>query len=119
MVRVSSSVTAKRRKKRVLKKTKGQFLKRRTSYSHGKKGLIKAMQYAYRDRRTKKRAFRRVWIVRIKAACEEAGMAYSRFIKGLAVAKININRKMLAELAVSAPDAFRKLVDAAKAAKTS
>ena len=117
MVRVSSSVTAKRRKKSVLKKTKGQFLKRRTNFKQAKKSLIKGMQFAYRDRRAKKREFRQIWIVRIKAACEEAGMAYSRFIKGLSVAKVNVNRKMLAELAVSAPDAFRKLVDVAKTAK--
>ncbi len=117
MVRVSSSVTAKRRKKSVLKRTKGQFLKRRTSYRHAKKGLIKAMQYTYRDRRRRKREFRRLWIVRIKAACEEAGIKYSRFMKGLAAAQVTLNRKMLAEIAVSSPEVFRRLVAVATTAK--
>lgn len=116
MVRVSSSVTGHRRKKRVLKRTKGQFLKRRTNFKQAKKSLIKGLQHAYHDRKAKKREYRQVWIVRIKAGCEAAGMQYSRFIKGLAVAKVEINRKVLADLAVKSPEVFRKLVDVAKTA---
>ena len=119
MVRISSSVVAKRRKKRVMKQTKGQFLKRRTNFKQAKKGLIKALQYAYRDRQTRKREFRQIWIVRIKAACEQHGIAYSRFINGLAVAKVGLNRKMLSDLAITSPDTFRQLVDVAKAAVAS
>jgi large subunit ribosomal protein L20 len=118
MVRISSSVTAKRRKKRVYKQTKGQFLKRRTNFKQAKKSLIKGLQYAYRDRRRKKRDFRSLWIVRIKAACLQEGMTYSRFISGLAVAKVGLNRKMLAEIAVSAPEVFKQLVGVAKKAAT-
>ncbi len=116
MVRVSSAITAKRRKKRVLKQTKGQFLKRRTNFKQAKKSLIKGLQSAYRDRRLRKRAFRSIWIVRTKAACEQAGITYSRFIKGLAAAKIALNRKMLSEIAISSPESFRKLVEIAKTA---
>jgi large subunit ribosomal protein L20 len=114
MVRISSSVVAKRRKKGVLKKAKGQFLKRRTNYRQAKKSLIKGMQYAYRDRRARKREFRQIWIVRIKAACNEAGIMYSRFICGLNAAKVNLNRKVLADIAVTSPEVFRKLVEIAK-----
>jgi len=117
MVRLSSSVTAHRRKKRVLKQTKGQFLKRRTNYRQAKKGLIKALQYTYRDRRRIKRDFRKIWIVRIKAACAEAGIAYSRLINGLSIAKVGLNRKMLSEMAIHSPNDFRKIVEIAKAAK--
>ena len=116
MVRISSSVTAKRRKKRVLKQTKGSFLKRRTTFKQAKKTLIKGLQYAYRDRRRKKREFRQLWIVRIKAGCLQEGMTYSRFISGLIKAKVELNRKVLAEIAVSSPEVFRKLVEIAKTA---
>jgi large subunit ribosomal protein L20 len=72
------------------------------------------MSYAYRDRKVKKREYRSLWIVRVNAACREEGIAYSRFMNGLKNAKVEINRKMLAELAVSDPDGFRKLVEVAK-----
>jgi len=114
MVRVSSSVVSRRRKKAVLKKTKGSFLKRSKNYRHAKKSLIKAQQYAYRDRRSRKREFRQIWIVRIKAACAEAGIMYSRFISGLNAAKVTLNRKVLADIAVTSPAVFRKLVEIAK-----
>ena len=118
MVRISSSVTAKRRKKRVLKQTKGQFLKRRTNFKQAKKSLIKGLQYQFRDRRRVKREYRRLWIVRIKAACLQEGMSYSRFIQGLTIAKVGLNRKMLADIAVSSPENFRKIVEMAKASAT-
>jgi large subunit ribosomal protein L20 len=116
MVRVKSSVTSKRRKKKVLKQAKGQFSQRSKRFRQAKRSVIKSMQYAYRDRKNRKRAFRRLWIARIGAASREAGLSYSRFIKGLTTAKVAVNRKMLAELAVNSPDVFRKLVDQSKGA---
>ena len=110
MVRVRSSVATRKRKKRVLKQTKGQFGHRKSRYRQAKKSLIKGMVYAFRDRKARKRDFKSLWIVRINAACRQEGIAYSRFIKGLKSAGILINRKMLAELAISAPDAFKKIV---------
>ena len=114
MVRIRHSVASKKRKKRVLKQTKGHRLQKHKRFVQAKRSLIKALVYAYRDRKVRKREFRKLWIARINAACRESGIAYSRFIKGLNDAKIEINRKMLAELAVNSPDAFRKLIEVAK-----
>jgi len=114
MVRISSSVTAHKRKKRVLKDAKGQFGKRSKNYSQAKRSIVKGLTYEFRDRKVKKREFRRLWIIRISAACREAGITYSRFIKGLADANIEINRKIISELAISSPGAFKKLVKSAK-----
>lgn len=115
MVRVRAAVSTKRRKKRVLKKAKGQFGHKSKRYAQAKRSVVKGLTYAYRDRKVKKREFKSLWIIRINAACREAGISYSRFIKGLSDAEIAINRKMLAELAVSSPAAFQKLVKEAKA----
>ena len=115
MARVKHAVSSLRKKKRVLKATKGQFGHRKSRYKQAKRSLIKAMRYAYRDRKVKKREFRALWNVRINAACRENGLTYSRFIKGLINANVEINRKSLAELAVSSPDAFKKLIELAKA----
>ncbi len=114
MVRIKHAVSSKKRKKRVLKKTKGQFGHKNRRFRQAKRSLIKGMVYAYRDRKVKKREFRNLWIIRINAACRETGLSYSRFIKGLNNANITINRKMLAELAVSEPEAFQKLVKVAQ-----
>lgn len=116
MVRVRHAVTTHKRKKRVLKQTKGQFAQRSKRYRQAKRSLIKGLTYAFRDRKVKKRQFRQLWIVRINAACQEAGITYSRFMKGLKLAKIGVDRKMIAELAVQSPDAFKKLVDMAQKA---
>jgi large subunit ribosomal protein L20 len=116
MVKIKHAVATRRRKKRLLKKTKGSFGQRSTRYQQAKNTLIKAMTYAYRDRRVKKREFRRLWILRLNAACREAGIPYSRFIKGLTEAKVAINRKMLSELAIHSPKAFEELVKVAKGA---
>ena len=116
MVRVRHAVSTHKRKKRVLKQTKGQFAQKSTRYRQAKRSLIKGLAYAFRDRKVKKRQFRQLWIVRINAACQEAGITYSRFMKGVKQAKIGVDRKMIAELAVSSPDAFQKLVDIAKKA---
>ena len=114
MVRVRHSVTTHKRKKRVLKQTKGQFAQKHTRYRQAKRSLIKGLTYAFRDRKVKTRQFRRLWIVRINAACQMAGISYSRFIDGLKKAKVEVNRKIIADLAVNAPDAFQKLVEVAK-----
>lgn len=114
MVRVRSATTAQKRKKRVLKKAKGQFGHRSRRYRQAKRSVIKGLTYAYRDRKVKKREFKRLWIIRISAACQEAGVTYSRFMNGLKKANIDIDRKVLSELAVSSPAAFKKLVKLSK-----
>ncbi len=116
MVRVNSAVSRKRRKQRVLKSAKGQFGQRSRRYLQAKRSVVKGQTYAYRDRKVKKREYRALWIVRINAACREAGVSYSRFIKGLSNAEVKIDRKMLAELAVSSPAAFAQLVKIASEA---
>ena len=119
MARVKHAVSSKRRKKRVLKQAKGQFAQRSKRYQQALRSVRRSMVYAYRDRRVKKREFKSLWIIRIKAACQESGMMYSRFMNGLKNANIAINRKVLADLAVSSPESFRKLVQVAKLAKQS
>jgi len=118
MVRVRSAVTAQKRKKRVLKKAKGQFGHRSTRYRQAKRSVVKGLSYAYRDRKVKKREFKRLWIIRINAACQEGGITYSRFINGLKKASVEIDRKVLSELAVSSPAAFKKLVKVSKEANS-
>ncbi len=119
MVRIKHSVSTHRRKKRLLRLTKGQFGQKSRRYQQARRSLKKGMTYAYRDRRTKKREIKRLWIIRINAACRESGITYSRFIKGLSDAKIRINRKMIADLAVHSPEAFKRLVQAAQEPKPS
>ncbi len=114
MVRVRSAVTAQKRKKRILKDAKGQFGHRSRRYRQAVRSVVKGLTYEFRDRKVKKREFRRLWIIRINAACQEHGMKYSRFIKGLTDAKVEINRKSISELAIHSPEAFKKLVDVAK-----
>jgi large subunit ribosomal protein L20 len=114
MVRVKHSVSTHKRKKRVLKKAKGQFLDRSKQYQQARRSLLHSMAYAYRDRKVKKREFRRLWIVRLNAACRELGITYARFVNGLKKAKVIINRKMLADLAVNDPKAFKEIVELMK-----
>lgn len=114
MVRVRGSVTAKKRKKRVLKKAKGQFGHRSKRYRQAKRSVVKGMTYAYRDRKVKKREFKRLWIIRINAACQESGVSYSRFMNSLKKAKVDIDRKVLSELAISSPSVFKKLIKLSK-----
>lgn len=116
MARIKHAVSTHKRKKRLLKKAKGQFLDRSKRYQQAKRSLAKSMVYAYRDRKVKKREIRSLWIVRINAACRESGINYSRFIKGLNAAKVTVNRKMISQLAINAPEAFRELVKVAKEA---
>ncbi len=114
MVRIKTSVASHRRRKRVLKDAKGQFGQRSRNFTQAKRSVIKGLVYEYRDRKVKKREFRRLWIIRINAACAEEGIKYSRFIKGLSDANVEINRKAIAELAVSSPEAFKELVKIAQ-----
>ena len=117
MVRIKTNVYSHKRKKRVLKEAKGQWGDRSKRYKEAAKSLTASKQYAYYDRKKKKSDFRSLWIIRINAACQELGIKYSRFIKGLKVAKIDLDRKVLADLAVTAPDAFAKIVETASKAK--
>lgn len=115
MPRVKRGVTAHARHKKILKLAKGYRGRRGNVFRVAKQAVMKAGQYAYRDRRTKKRVFRQLWIARINAASRELGMSYSQFTHGLKKAQIEIDRKMLADLAVHDKAAFGSLVDQAKA----
>ena len=110
MPRVSTGVAHNRRRKRIMKRAKGYTLGRRRLYKSAKETLIRAGQFAYRDRRNRKRDFRRLWITRITAACRQRGIAYSQFINGLKQASVELNRKMLSELAIHDPAAFDQVV---------
>lgn len=116
MPRVKRGVTARARHKKVFALSKGFSLRRNNVYRVAKQAVMRAGQYAYRDRRNKKRVFRRLWIARINAGARANGMNYSRFMNGLKKAGIELNRKMLAEIAVSDKTAFTALVEKAKAA---
>lgn len=116
MSRIKRGVTAHRRHKKVLKLAKGFRGKRKNVFKLAKNAVMKAGTNAYRDRRLKKRTFHQLWILRINNACRELDLKYSRFIYGLELAGIEINRKMLAELAVNNPDVFKEIVEQAKAA---
>lgn len=115
MARVKRGVTGRRRHKKVLKLAKGYYSARSTVYRVAKQAVIKAGQYAYRDRKAKKREFRGLWIIRINAAARIHGLSYSRFMNGLKKAEIAIDRKILAELAVFNKDAFAQLAEQVKA----
>jgi len=116
MPRVKRGVTAKARHKKVLKKAKGYYGARSRVYRVAKQAVIKAAQYAYRDRRQRKRQFRSLWIQRINAAARLNDLSYSRLIDGLNKADIEIDRKVLADLAVNDAKGFASLADKAKAA---
>src|SRR5579885_2941225 len=115
MARVKRGVTARRRHKKVLAKAKGYYNARRKVYRAAKQAVIKAGQYAFRDRRAKKRDFRALWIMRINAAARVHGLSYSRLIAGLHKAGVAIDRKLLADLAVNDANAFGLLAEQAKA----
>lgn len=114
MAKIKHSVATRRRKKRTLKAAKGFWGDRKSQYQQAKRVLMHALKYAYRDRKVKKREFRSLWIVRINAACRQAGITYSAFMSGLKKAKINLDRKILADLAVKDSHAFKKLVELVK-----
>jgi large subunit ribosomal protein L20 len=114
MPRASNAVARKRRKKKVLKQAKGYYGRKHSSYRLANEQLMRSGAYAFRDRRARKRDFRRLWITRINAAARREGMSYSEFIHGLDEAGIEVNRKMLAEIAVNDPDGFRRFVELAR-----
>ncbi|MCZ8533134.1 50S ribosomal protein L20 [Psychrobacillus psychrodurans] len=116
MPRVKSTPVTKRRRKKVLKLAKGYYGSKHTLYKVANQQVMKSFMYAYRDRRNKKRDFRRLWITRINAAARMNGLSYSRLMHGLKLAEIEVNRKMLADLAVRDSQAFTQLADAAKKA---
>ncbi len=114
MTRVKRGFKRVQRRKRMLKFAKGFYGAKGRLYRSAKEAIEKALVYAYRDRKVRKRDFRRLWIVRISAACEMRGTSYSRFMGGLKKAQVTLDRKMLADLAVRSPEAFTKLVAVAK-----
>ncbi|MCS4505690.1 50S ribosomal protein L20 [wastewater metagenome] len=115
MARVKRGVTARRRHKKVLTKAKGYYGARRKTFKVANQAVTKAGQYAYRDRRQRKREFRSLWIQRINAAARAHGLSYSRLIDGLRKAEVEVDRKMLADIAVHDPAGFGQLAEKAKA----
>jgi len=114
MVRIKRGKTAHKRRKKVLKQTKGFRWGRKSKYRLAKEALMHALSYAYRDRKRKKREFRRLWQTQINAACRELGISYSRFLNALKKKKIELNRKILAQLAKEHPEIFKKIVEKTK-----
>jgi large subunit ribosomal protein L20 len=116
MSRATNAVARRRRRKKVLKQARGYWGRKHSSYRLANEQLMRSGAYAYRDRRARKRDFRRLWIARINAAARREGMSYSEFIHGLDEAGIEVNRKMLADLAVRDPEAFRRFAELAREA---
>ena len=116
MARVKRGVTSHAKHKKVLKAVKGQWGRRKNTIRVARQAMEKAMQYAYRDRRTKKREFRSLWIQRINAGVRAEGLTYSKFISGLSKSGIKLDRKILAEIAYDNPEAFKTIVKKAQAA---
>ena len=116
MARVKRGVTSKAKHKKVLKKVKGQWGRRKNTIRIARQAMEKAIQYAYRDRRNKKREFKSLWIQRINAGVRSEGLTYSKFINGLSKSGIKIDRKILAEIAYDNPQAFKTIVKKAQAA---
>ena len=116
MARVKRGVTARSKHRKVLRKAKGYYGARRKVFRVAKQAVIKAGQYAYRDRRQRKRQFRALWIARINAAARDHDLSYSRLIHGLKLAEIDVDRKVLADIAVHDPEAFAAIAAAAKTA---
>ena len=114
MARVKRSVHARKKRRKVLKEAKGYFGRKHSSYRFAKEQVQRSGMYAYRDRRNRKRTFRRLWITRFNAAARLEGMSYSDLMYGLKQAEVDVNRKMLAEIAVSDREAFRRFVELAR-----
>lgn len=114
MTRVKGGTISRARHKKVLKQAKGYFGSKHRLYRTANEQVMHSLKYAYRDRRNKKRDFRKLWITRINAACRANGISYSRFINGLSIAQIEINRKMLSEIAIESPTDFASLVKVAQ-----
>jgi large subunit ribosomal protein L20 len=116
MPRVKNNVARLRRKRQILADAKGYFGRRKNLYKTAKEAVERARRYAYRDRKNRKREFRRLWIVRINAAARQNGLSYNQFVSGCRKADITLDRKVLADLAVSDPEAFAAIADKAKSA---
>ncbi len=116
MSRVKRGVTTHARHRKVIKKAKGYYGRRKNTFRIANQAVEKAGQYAYRDRRVRKRTFRALWIQRINAGVRQHGLTYGRFINGLTLAGIEVDRKVLSDLAIHEPEAFKTLVDQAAAA---
>ena len=116
MTRVKGGTIHRARRKKVMKRAKGYFGSKHRLYKTAKEQVMHSLKYAYRDRRQKKRDFRKLWITRINAACRQNDISYSKFINGLSIAGVTINRKMLSEIAIESPESFTELVNTAKAA---
>ena len=116
MTRSTNAVASRRRRKAVLARAKGYRGEKNSSYRRAKEQLLKSDSYAYRDRRTKKREFRRLWITRINAAARIEGMSYSQLMHGLKLAEVEVDRKMLADIAVHDKEAFRRFTEVAREA---
>ena len=116
MARVKGGYTTRHRRKKILKLAKGYYGSKHRLYKTANEQLMNSLAYAYRDRRQKKRDFRKLWITRINAACRMNDISYSKFINGLTKAGVEVNRKMLAEIAIDSPESFTELVNVAKAA---
>jgi len=114
VARHKNAVQQRKRHKKILKRAKGFFGKRKNCYRIAKEAVMKALAYAYRDRRRRKRDFRRLWITRISAASKQNGLSYSKFMYGLKKAKITLNRKILADIAVREPTTFSQIIVIAK-----
>ncbi|WP_373518661.1 50S ribosomal protein L20 [Pricia sp.] len=114
MPRSVNAVASRARRKKVMKQAKGYFGRRKNVWTVAKNAVEKAMLYAYRDRRNKKRTFRALWITRINAGARQHGMSYSQFMGGMKAKGIELNRKVLADLAMNHPEAFKALVDKVK-----
>ena len=117
MTRVKRSVNARKKRRAVLEQAKGYRGEKRTSYRRAKEQVMKSDAYAYRDRRNRKRDFRSLWIVRINAAARREGLTYSRMMAGLREGGVEVNRKMLADVAVRDPETFRRFAERAKEAR--
>lgn len=116
MARIKRGLMRHKRHKKIIEKASGYWGRKKNVFSRAHEQVMKSGQYAFRDRRAKKRDFRRLWIARISAACTECDIKYSQFISGLTKAGIQVNRKMLSELAIADPGAFKAVVDQARAA---
>ena len=114
MPRSVNAVASRKRRKKIIKQAKGYFGARSNVYTVAKNAVEKALQYAYRDRRNKKRVFRRLWIARINAAVRQHGLSYSKFMNHLSKSDIQLNRKVLADLAMNHPESFKAIVDKVK-----
>jgi len=119
MPRVKRSVHARKKRRKVLEQAKGYWGLKHSTYRHAKEQVEHSLAYAYRDRKARKREFRRLWILRINAAARQNGLSYNQFVAGCRKAEITLDRKVLADLAVSDPDAFAAVAEKAKSALAS